>query len=256
MKLSKLKLEGFVIELNSDDIICRLSPKNEIESGNVSEFYDTNDDRRPASPRCGQVTCNLDEQIVANKGEGFRSDNKYFLTERSARLYLVKQEFLRKIEKIREEIYRVQLNAPKSGFDMTITKAKELYSDEHPVTTIARYHDLGKSVARTERTHDEFTSKFIERTIGEHDSYKGHENVSAMYYHIARQNEVDTNISDAILHHMNAHDSIDVSKNKSIIRSGASPQAIDYMEKFREIDSVSRVVDEDYVDMYKTYVAT
>lgn len=110
------KLEGFVIELNSDDIICRLSPKNEIESGNVSEFYDTNDDRRPASPRCGQVTCNLDEQIVANKGEGFRSDNKYFLTERSARLYLVKQEFLRKIEKIREEIYRVQLNAPKSGF--------------------------------------------------------------------------------------------------------------------------------------------
>lgn len=131
------KLEGFVIELNSDDIICRLSPKNEIESGNVSEFYDTNDDRRPASPRCGQVTCNLDEQIVANKGEGFRSDNKYFLTERSARLYLVKQEFLRKIEKIREEIYRVQLNAPKSGF--------VLYSDSL----------IGWG---------EFNQKFIERT--------------------------------------------------------------------------------------------
>lgn len=131
------KLEGFVIELNSDDIICRLSPKNEIESGNVSEFYDTNDDRRPASPRCGQVTCNLDEQIVANKGEGFRSDNKYFLTERSARLYLVKQEFLRKIEKIREEIYRVQLIAPKSGF--------VLYSDSR----------IGWG---------EFNDKFIERT--------------------------------------------------------------------------------------------
>ena len=28
----------------------------------------------------------------------------------------MKQEFLRKIEKIREEIYRVQLTAPKSGF--------------------------------------------------------------------------------------------------------------------------------------------
>ena len=110
------RLEGFVVELNRDDIICRLSPKNEIESGNISEFYDTNDDRRPASPRCGQVTCDLDEQIIANKGERFRSDNKYFLTERSARLYLVKQEFLRKIEKLREEIYRVQLNAPKSGF--------------------------------------------------------------------------------------------------------------------------------------------
>lgn len=139
----------------------------------------------------------------------------------------------------------------KEHIDITVTKAKELYGDEHPVTTIARYHDLGKSVARTERTHDEFTSKFIERTIGEHDSYKGHENVSAMYYHIARQNEVDTDISDTILHHMNAHDSVDVSKNKSVIRSEVSPQAIDYMEKFREIDSVSRIVDEDYVDMYK-----
>ena len=131
------KLEGFVVELNSDDIICRLSPKNEIETGNVSEFYDTNDDRRPASPRCGQVTCNLDEQIIANKGEKFRSDNKYFLTERSARLYLVKQEFLRKIEKIREEIYRVQLTAPKSGF--------VLYSDSL----------IGWG---------EFNNKFIERT--------------------------------------------------------------------------------------------
>lgn len=30
------KLEGFVVELNSDDIICRPSPKNEIETGNVS----------------------------------------------------------------------------------------------------------------------------------------------------------------------------------------------------------------------------
>lgn len=130
-------LEGFVIELNRDDIICRLSPKNEIETGNITEFYDTDDYRRPASPRCGQVTCDLDEQIIANKGEQFRSDNKYFLTERSARLYLVKQEFLRKIEKIREEIYRVQLIAPKSGF--------VLYSDSL----------IGWG---------EFNDKFIERT--------------------------------------------------------------------------------------------
>nr|DAV36702.1 MAG TPA: hypothetical protein [Caudoviricetes sp.] len=132
------RLEGFVVELNSDDIICRLSPKNEIETGNISEFYDTDDYRRPASPRCGQVTCDLDEQIIANKGEEFRSDNKYFLTERSARLYLVKQEFLRKIEKIREEIYRVQLTAPKSGF--------VLYSDSL----------IGWG--------NEFNPKFIERT--------------------------------------------------------------------------------------------
>lgn len=131
------RLEGFVVELNRDDIICRLSPKNEIETGNISEFYDTDDYRRPASPRCGQVTCDLDEQIIANKGEEFRSDNKYFLTERSARLYLVKQEFLRKIEKIREEIYRVQLIAPKSGF--------VLYSDSQ----------IGWG---------EFNDEFIERT--------------------------------------------------------------------------------------------
>lgn len=41
-------LEGFVIELNRDDIICRLSPKNEIETGNIPEFYDTDDYRRGA----------------------------------------------------------------------------------------------------------------------------------------------------------------------------------------------------------------
>lgn len=116
------KLEGFVVELNSDDIICRLSSGNNIKTGDIRTFYDTNDDRRPASPRCGQVTCDL---------------NKYFLTERSARLYLVKQEFLRKIEKIREEIYRVQLTAPKSGF--------VLYSDSL----------IGWG---------EFNHKFIERT--------------------------------------------------------------------------------------------
>ena len=50
---------------------------------------------------------------------------------------MVKQEFLRKIEKIREEIYRVQLNAPKSGF--------VLYSDSL----------IGWG---------EFNQKFIERT--------------------------------------------------------------------------------------------
>lgn len=49
----------------------------------------------------------------------------------------MKQEFLRKIEKIREEIYRVQLIAPKSGF--------VLYSDSL----------IGWG---------EFNDKFIERT--------------------------------------------------------------------------------------------
>lgn len=49
----------------------------------------------------------------------------------------MKQEFLRKIEKIREEIYRVQLIAPKSGF--------VLYSDSQ----------IGWG---------EFNDKFIERT--------------------------------------------------------------------------------------------
>lgn len=49
----------------------------------------------------------------------------------------MKQEFLRKIEKIREEIYRVQLTAPKSGF--------VLYSDSL----------IGWG---------EFNNKFIERT--------------------------------------------------------------------------------------------
>lgn len=32
------RLEGFVVELNPDDIICRLSPKNEIETSKVHEF--------------------------------------------------------------------------------------------------------------------------------------------------------------------------------------------------------------------------
>lgn len=113
------RLEGFVVELNPDDIICRLSPKNEIETSKVHEFYDydwRDGYREPTTPIPGPVTCDLNDQIIENDGKTFRNKNKYFLTERSARLYLIKQDFQNKIDKIRDEICWVKLVTVKSKF--------------------------------------------------------------------------------------------------------------------------------------------
>lgn len=133
-------LEGFIVTIGSDDTICRLSPENKLKTAKVREFYEWDGYyRKPTSPIPGRIICNLDEQIIESDGEKFQSDNKYFLTERSARLYLVKQDFQKRVDEIRNEVYFIQLVTPKSGF--------VLYTNS------------------THRPRGEFDHDFVERTM-------------------------------------------------------------------------------------------
>ena len=83
------------------------------------------------------------------------------------------------------------------------------------------------------------------------DTYNGHANVSAMYYHIAKGESADTDISDAILHHMNAHNSENVADNKAVKRENVSPRTVELLETFRDIDSESKISDDRTREAYE-----
>ena len=104
---------------------------------------------------------------------------------------------------------------------MTVEKSKE--TGDETLVELAKYHDLGKAVTRTPKTLGPLARQFAAHYYGGHDTYTGHANVSAMYYHIAKGNDVNVAISDAILHHMNAHNSENIAENKAVRRENVSP---------------------------------
>ena len=88
------------------------------------------------------------------------------------------------------------------------------------------------------------------KLFGGLDSYLKHQNVSAMYYNIDKGKRADIDITDAILHHMNAHNSEILENNKGIKREQCSPRAIEMMYAFREIDSISKITDESINNLF------
>lgn len=132
---------------------------------------------------------------------------------------------------------------------MTVEKSKET-GDENLVE-LAKYHDLGKAVTRTPKTLGPLARQFAAHYYGGHDTYTGHANVSAMYYHIAKGNDVNVAISDAILHHMNAHNSENIAENKAVKRENVSPQTIELLEMFRVIDGESKVSNDEIRSAYE-----
>lgn len=132
---------------------------------------------------------------------------------------------------------------------MTVAKSQEK-GDDHLVE-LAKYHDLGKAVTRTPKELGPLARQFAAHYYGGHDTYNGHANVSAMYYHIAKGESVDTDISDAILHHMNAHNSENVEDNKAVKRENVSPRAVELLETFRVIDSESKISDDKTREAYE-----
>lgn len=72
-----------------------------------------------------------------------------------------------------------------------------------------------------------------------------------MYYHIAKGNDVNVDISDAILHHMNAHNSENIAENKAVKRENVSPQTIELLEMFRVIDGESKVSNDEIRSAYE-----
>ena len=130
--------------------------------------------------------------------------------------------------------------------DMTIAESIKRYGANSPITEIAKWHDLGKSVARTPKQTTKLVSKYVTQLVGGYDTYVGHENVSAMYYQIANG---DPDIVDVILNHMVAHKVSDLNTSRTIRRQHLSKQVITYLEQFREIDSVSKHCDPTLFDM-------
>ena len=132
---------------------------------------------------------------------------------------------------------------------MTVAKSQEKENQE--LIELAKYHDLGKAVTRTPKELGPLARQFAAYYYGGHDTYNGHANVSAMYYHIAKRENTDTDISDAILHHMNAHNSKNVTDNKAVKRENVSPRAVELLEMFRVIDSESKISDDRTREAYE-----
>ena len=132
---------------------------------------------------------------------------------------------------------------------MTVAKSQEKENQE--LIELAKYHDLGKAVTRTPKELGPLARQFAAYYYGGHDTYNGHANVSAMYYHIAKGEGADTDISDAILHHMNAHNSENVADNKAVKRENVSPRAVELLETFRDIDSESKISDDRTREAYE-----
>lgn len=132
---------------------------------------------------------------------------------------------------------------------MTVVKSQEKGNEQ--LIELAKYHDLGKAVTRTPKELGPLARQFAAYYYGGHDTYNGHANVSAMYYHIAKGESADTDISDAILHHMNAHNSENVADNKAVKRENVSPPAVELLETFRVIDSESKISDDRTREAYE-----
>lgn len=95
---------------------------------------------------------------------------------------------------------------------------------------VAKFHDLGKFVAKAWDDRGFYT-------------YRGHANLSAMYHfnYIISETNVYRNyarINEAILRHMDAHQGIG---HKSIRRNKLDDATLDLIERFRVIDSDSKI---------------
>mgnify|MGYP003084032786 FL=1 len=156
------------------------------------------------------------------------------------------------IEKGIDEPHRstYHLETLREHIQMTVDTSTEQYGASSDITTIAKYHDLGKSISREPMNKGKLVTRLGYKLFGGLDSYLKHQNVSAMYYNIDKGKRADIDITDAILHHMNAHNSEILENNKGIKREQCSPRAIEMMYAFREIDSISKITDESINNLF------
>lgn len=159
------------------------------------------------------------------------------------------------IEKGIDEPHRstYHLETLREHIQMTVDKSTEQYGELSDITTIAKYHDLGKSISREPMNKGKLVTRLGYKLFGGLDSYLKHQNVSAMYYNIDKGQRADTDITDAILHHMNAHNSEILETNKGIKREQCSPRAIEMMYAFRKIDSESKITNETINNLFALF---
>lgn len=127
------------------------------------------------------------------------------------------------LERIDEHIEMCVENVVKEGGDLSLV-------------TVALFHDLGKSVSK----------KMVEKNGTTKATYQGHANVSANYFlnflefTVEYQpNQADLDIMEAIHQHMNSHQGFG---DKNIRNNNLTPDVLDLANRFKEIDSKSRIV--------------
>lgn len=159
-----------------------------------------------------------------------------------------KKERTKDIDKPHNSVYHQE--TIQEHIDMTIEQAKK-YTNIPELIEIATWHDLGKAICRQPKEGNGLGSKFVRERYGSHDRYLRHERVSAMYHFISKNqgDSYDSDINDAILYHMIAHDGI---SNKFANHMQISDRSLDLAHTFAHIvDEVSKVRDEQEVEYFK-----
>lgn len=136
--------------------------------------------------------------------------------------------------------------------DMVNRSAKETNNER--LIELAYHHDLGKAVSRTRNNKRSLATDYIRHLYGEHDRYMGHENVGSIYYLVKNKDNLTPDVSDMsmmIEYHMLAHEQIPA---QLIHRDKLSPEMLETLAEFAEIDSKARILDQTIFDTYQKYL--
>lgn len=136
--------------------------------------------------------------------------------------------------------------------DMVNMSAEQ--TKEERLIELAYHHDLGKAVSRTRNNKRSLATDYIRHLYGEHDRYMGHENVGSIYYLVKNKDNLTPEVSDMsmmIEYHMLAHEEIPA---QLIHRDKLSPEMLETLAEFAEIDSNARILDQTIFDTYQKYL--
>lgn len=139
----------------------------------------------------------------------------------------------------------------KQHIDWTVRLATDLYNKDSLLVEVAKWHDSGKTFARTPKQNSTHIQAYLDAVLGGNDRYLGHENVSAMYYQIMNEHP-NSDVIDVILNHMVAHSTDDLENNKAIKRQKLSSTVIEYLKDFKDIDSLAKRVDHQLINVVDT----
>ena len=134
-----------------------------------------------------------------------------------------------------------------------VNRSAEKTNDERLIE-LAYHHDLGKAVSRTRNNKRSLATDYIRHLYGEHDRYMGHENVGSIYYLVKHKDNLTPEVSDMsmmIEYHMLAHEQIPA---QLIHRDKLSPEMLETLAEFAEIDSKARILDQTIFDTYQKYL--
>lgn len=133
--------------------------------------------------------------------------------------------------------------------ELTIKNAKSPLAKE-----VAKFHDLGKSICKkydfSERADKEY---FRSINDGKYATYYNHEKVSACYYlaYMVEHNLFNKEhylVLESIFQHMQAHKGF---SQKVIDRHSLTEEEMELIEEFRQVDSISKEVDNELVENIK-----